>query len=299
LPTFKNHNLVYDTLSRRLQLQFRLQENTENDEKLNEIYPKLFISVECIANNRAENIEDWENLIKTYQCDFPLNEVPYDSDKQKEKYKLTIDHAFSDNNNRYIHVRAHLVYLRDDNVLNPGEWCDERFYMLEPEQHSIPVNLQFDYKEITTANLEPLTIENLKTFVTENYDCKLKENEILNIDIVSLNDKQTIIHSNIQSDDVFLQLQNIDELLFQMTKIPDRIIIKTQTKNEKKKQMIMKPENNHYTLKSLTALIKEKYKLTNDNIVIYGKDGVVITKDETMLQFFMSGGDSISFDVFD
>jgi len=63
--------------------------------------------------------------------------------------------------------------------------------------------------------------------------------------------------------------------------------------------MIMKPENNHYTLKSLTALIKEKYKLTNDNIVIYGKDGVVITKDETMLQFFMSGGDSISFDVFD
>jgi len=131
IPNIKNPLLNYDKTSRRIQLEFRL--DPQSDEKNNEAYSKLWFNVQCCANNNGGNIDDWESISSLIDKATELNQVPSENDnKQNKKYKYSIDHEFNDNNNRYIHVRLRVSNFSDDK-LSPGEWCSEIYTVLEPE----------------------------------------------------------------------------------------------------------------------------------------------------------------------
>jgi len=290
LPSFKTVNLVYDTESQRFQLHFSVQENGDNDEKLNEIHSKLYVVVQYVENNEFENVSNWNDSRNVHGFKRRLNEVLFENDKQKGKYKLAIDKKFMDNDNRYIHVRAK---LEEDNS-NSGEWCNELFYMFEPESHEpeshdISINLQFENEQQQKINLKQITIENLRTFIITNFWST--PDDVLNIDVVSLHDKNDIKLLNVQDDNMLSQLQNVDKLLFKVTKkpkiqIPEKIILRS-TYNNSAKQMVLTRDEGQYNIKALKAKIQDRFKLKNDNVSISTMNGTPITKDEHLLQHFV------------
>jgi len=285
VPSFKNINLVFDTKSDLLQFQFRIEDNGDNDEKLNDMHSKLGIVIQHVINDKPESILNWKELNNIQEFKQRLNEINFENDKQKGKYQLPINPNFIGNNHRYIHVRAKLISLEDDNNSNSGEWCKELFYLFEPD---IVVNLQFENEQLQKVKLKEITVENLRTYVMKNFNCNLTANDVLTIDIVSLYDKNDVKMLDVQDDNFLLQLQNIDKLLFRAAikphiQIPDKIKLTCQYKAQKK-QFVLKADENQYNLKAFKSMIQNKFTLKNDVLIF--TDETTITKDEQILQFF-------------